>query len=265
MESVNKKQLIEDIYRMKSGSREQMLLTTFYSLRAYVRSLFVFGINNEATKDNLNVIKEMFSILRTERILLNYILKHIDDFDIDATEKVVRMLDEVNDETVLFYYNVIDDIENAALMEEEFRAKRRKQPVPSLIQSSSYASEVVALGENIDSLKEFLGYEDEFWEYIKKEYKEVNVDINVAEKMVYAAPLLDDEGNVFRVLITGPKVVDLETALLAIQVYKKAHDIYLCIGKKYDEKLCFSSLPLQQKYLEEYISEKANKLLSKKM
>ena len=57
-----REEVTEDIKSMKKGSYEQMWLITMYGLSSYFKSLFRFGKNSKVTKDNINVIKEMFSI-----------------------------------------------------------------------------------------------------------------------------------------------------------------------------------------------------------
>ena len=72
MESVNNRKaiVVKDIEDMKKGQFEEMLLISYYGLASYFKSLFSFGSKSDITKDNLNVIKEMFNILKTERNLL---------------------------------------------------------------------------------------------------------------------------------------------------------------------------------------------------
>lgn len=253
----DKNKILTDIREMKNGSYEQMLLITMYSLNSYFKSLVAFGKNHAVTRDNINIIKEMFGILKNERTLLNYIVKHIDEFDMAATENIVAILDEANDEAVYFYYDVIDDIEEAAEMRQEFRAIRRKQKTPTLIQSDSYAKQVIALGENLDKLKEFLGFEDEFWQFIKDDTKEINFEAEIEMNMVHATPLLDEKGNVARILIVAPKVVNLESALLAIKIYIKAHDIYMMLGHPYNKtQLDDSTSKVQDSYENDYLLRK---------
>ena len=100
--------LTDDIKEMKKGSYEEMWLITVYGLASYFKSLFSFGFRSNVTRDNINVIKEMFGILSTERKLLNYILKNMESFHVESTEDVISMLDSLNDKTVEYYYHVID-------------------------------------------------------------------------------------------------------------------------------------------------------------
>ena len=228
-----KQEVTEDIKAMKKGSYEQMLLITMYGLGSYFKSLFKFG-NSDVTRDNLNVIKEMFNILKTERELLNFILKNMDRFEISSTQDVVQMLDELNDKTVEYYYEVIEEIEDAVDMGEESRGIRPVKHFPTLIQSNSSSNEVKALAINKQAIREFLGYEEEFWTYIKDMDKtDVRVPYEGHEALSHAFPLYDGDDIVTGLKMYIPEISDLASALLAIQTYEKAHSIWKCLGKKY--------------------------------
>ncbi len=219
------------IESMKKGSYEQMWLITMYSLSSYFKSLFRFGSNSDVTRDNLNVIKEMFNILKTERGMLNYILRNLDSFDIEATEAVIQMLDDLNDKTVEYYYEVIEEIEDAVDMDEERRGLRPRKNFSTLTQSDSYANEVKALALSKKDIREFLGYEQEFWDYIKDMDKtDIRVGLEGAISMSYASYFQDKNGIVTDVKLFVPEIVDLPTALLAIQTYQRAYKIYKAIG-----------------------------------
>lgn len=264
IEDEEKKELQQLINGMKNGSIEQMLLITVYSLKSYFGSLLAFGRKSKITRDNLNVIKEMFFILRNERTLLNFVLRNMDIIDIQAAQDVVWMLDDVNDKTVEYYYNVIEDIEDAVECNQEFRGLRPKLRFPTLIDESSYASEVIALCENFETLKSFLGFEDEFWTFIKDKTKKVDTSIEVMTKMTYAIPIYDENGIVVSVHLMLPKVSNLETALLAIKIYKKAYNIYKMIGMKYSAEVDDGSLSLQEEYKNKYLPKKAKDMLDLK-
>lgn len=230
-----REEITDDIKSMKKGSYEQMWLITMYGLGSYFKSLFRFGGSSKVTRDNLNVIKEMFSILKTEREMLNFILRNLDRFDITSTQDVVQMLDDLNDKTVEYYYGVIDEIEDAVDMGEEFRGTRPVKHFPTLTQSSSYANEVKALALNKQAIREFLGYEEEFWTYIADMDKtDVRVPYEGAKGLSYATPLYDSATvNVAAVKMYIPEIADLASALLAIQTYEKAYSIWKCLGKEY--------------------------------
>lgn len=263
-EKADIKQLLQDIKEMKNGEFNQMYLVTIYSLSAYFKSLLAFGSNSSITKDNINIIKEMFNILKVERILLNYIVKNIDEFDVYSAIDVVGMLDEINDKTVEYYYSVINDIEDACETKQEIRGVRPKVKTPTLIQSNSYAAEVIALSENLTNLKDFLGFEEDFWKFIEHRVKVVDASAPIAIKMIYAIPIFDEKELVADVDIMIPKIIDLNTALMAIKMYKKAYEIYKLLGKKYDKESLGTSEELEGNYKNVYLANKAVKILNLK-
>lgn len=229
-----KQEVTDDIKSMKKGSYEQMWLITMYGLGSYFKSLLRFGSNSKVTRDNLNVIKEMFSILKTEREMLNFILRNLDKFEINSAQDVVQMLDDLNDKTVEYYYEVIEEIEDAVDIGEEFRGTRPRKNFPTLIQSEQYANEVKGLALSKQSIREFLGYEEEFWNYIAHMDKtDVRVPFEGHEVLSHAIPLYDGDDIVTGLKMYIPEISDLASALLAIQTYEKAYSIWKCLGKKY--------------------------------
>ena len=71
----NLKNLKNNISGMKQGGFNQIFLISFYSLNSYFKSIIAFGRKHPITKDNLNIIKEVYQIFLKERKLLNFILK----------------------------------------------------------------------------------------------------------------------------------------------------------------------------------------------
>ena len=251
-----KENILTDIESMKKGSYEQMMLITVYSLSSYFRSLFAFGNKSDVTKDNLNVIKEMFRILKEERKLLNYILQHLSEFDIVAAEHVVEILDDLNDKTVEYYYEVIEEIEDAVDMGEERRGIRPRKNFPTLIQSNTYANEVIALTLNKKAIKEFLGYEEEFWQHIKEDNNStLRTHHEGVVNMAYAIPITNTDGTVNRVRMYIPEIADLDGALLAIKTYQKAYQIYKSIGQVYDVSNFEVDEDVTTRFQDEYLAK----------
>lgn len=251
--------LIKNIKEMKNGSIEQMWLITIYCLESYFKSLFTFGRNNRVTRDNINIIKEMFAILQLERRFLNYINHNIDSFDIDSCQDVVFLLDSINDKTVEYYYDLINDIEDAAELNQEHRGYRPRSPFPSLINDDSYAIQVIALSETLSTIRSFLGYEEEFWIYIEKRV------LTEEERVPGAYPEIDENNIITGVKIALPKVTNLDSSLLAIEIYKEAYELYKMIKKPYSKETMESSTDILEEYKTVYLPAKAKKTLKYKM
>lgn len=256
----DKEILMNDLQEMKSGEIEQMFLITYYSLISYFKSLLTFGARSSVTKDNLNVIREMFRITRIERNMLNYMMAHIDEFDIETALGVVGSLDRLNDRTVIYYYDVINEIEDAVEMNEERRGLRPRQDFDSLIQTNMYAKEIVALAESKDSIREFLCFGKSFWNFIDS--REVVIDTEIEEAEVNA--IRDSENRIVDLRITIPKVKDLESALLCLKLYRKAYDYYRTMLNQGRKENTGDYSWTQEKY-QEHLVKKSKELLKIKM
>ncbi len=259
--ALQKDELTTNILKMRNGAAEQMALITYYGLSGYFKSLMAFGRKSKVTKDNLNVIKEMHRILKKERSLLDFILRNIDKVDVDAATDVVDTLDDLNDKTVTYYYNVMDDIDDACEVKEENRGIRPKKNFLTLTESSSYANQVVALMENESNLKSFLGYEDEFWEFIRPYKKSINVRLDEMAGMFYAIPIYNPDDTVATISLLVPEVVSLDSALLAIKIYEEAYRIYKHLNKPYKSSKS-EDMTLRLKYENDYLSSKAVRVLN---
>ncbi len=261
---IEKNDVTEVIENMKKGEFEQMCLVTYYSLSAYFKSLFTFGTKSSVARDSLQVIKEMFGIMKEERILLNHMLRNIDSINIDAVYDIVTEMDELNDKTIEYYYEVLGEFDDAVLMGDERRGIRPRKNFSTLTQTDSYATEIVALFENKDKIKSFLGYEEDFWEYIKDMDRGHDVfSAEVADGVSYVTSLRDENGNVAELKGFIAPVVDLSTALVAIKYYKRAYDLYKSIGSPAKEDNPNETKLVQDKY-ESELSLKAQALLKRK-
>ncbi len=250
----NKDTLVNDIAEMKNGQCEEMILITYYSLISYIKSLFVFGASSSVTRDNLNVIKEMFRVVKVERKLLDFMLKHIDEIDIDAASSLIGQFDCVNDKTVMYYYDVINEIEDACEMNDERRGLRPRQDFLSITQDYSYAKEVFALAESKDSIKKFLMFDDDFMLFVSSREQD-SFDNEGSLNLIR-----DDNGAIVDFRLTLPKVVDLESAILCINLYRRAFNSYSAIinpsHKEFDGDFKWT----QTKY-EEHLLRKAMKVV----
>lgn len=255
-----KNDLEKNISEMKNGSIEEMLLIALYCLKSYFKSLIAFGKDSKVTKDNINIIREMFKILRTERTLLNYILKSINEIDINAAHEVVKMLDDLNDDTVCYYYDLINDIEDAAELGQEFRGFRPRKEFPTLLKDDKYLAEVMALRTTMESIKNYLAYDNEFWEFIKKRTKIIDTAAYISSKMSRATPITDDD-IVVDLEVLVPKVNNLESAKTAIRIFTQAHNIYEKIGSPIEELEISDYNVLESDFSKSYLIPQAKQIL----
>ncbi len=253
----NRKEIEKELMKNRDLNFEEHALMTIYSIKSYLAALFKFGIKSETARDALRVKKEFVRILKEEDKIFLFLLTNIYNIDLEALDNMVGMLDELNERTVKYYYGVLDDIDEAVEMGDERRAKRMPKNFDTLIESKSYRQELMGLVENHKTIRDFLNYPDEFWEFMKDRYRTVEMD---PESIEHEAGIgrrsYDKDGNLDDFTMVCPKPVDLHSALAALRLWAEAYEHFKSIGKHaalYDTKP-LDDLKLQ--YLD-HLSDKA--------
>lgn len=125
-ELTQKEELLMQIKFMKDSSLDEFIIILKDSLYNYLKSLIVFGIDNNYSNQCLNIIKQMFLILLRERKILTSIEQSIDSVDLDETCDIIDMLDSLNDKTYTNFDYILGEIEYCCDSKEE-----RKLPMIS--------------------------------------------------------------------------------------------------------------------------------------
>ena len=232
-EKERKNRLIDSIHFMIESIPEQFGSIVTSSLSTYFKSLVVFGMNSEITRSALIVLKDMFKISRQERALLKYILANLHRFNIEATERVIDELDELNDKTYMAYDRVFADIEDACDMNNPNRFGKH-ETIDSLISNEQYSNIVYALNGRYESVKEYLAYPQEFWDYIEPHQKVIPYIGYVDEEMYGIIPVVDEGRRLALFKTVVPSIADYDSAKLAIDIYRKAYQYYLNLGNELD-------------------------------
>ena len=144
-EEYSTKDVIEQINFMNDSTPEEMKMIYADSFKLYLLSLYKFGKNSMVTKDCLNVAREFKQICRKEKEIFKYILKNINDIDVDKALDYLDMLDKLNEKTYLYYDRVLGDIEYALSVKDPNRAKRIRKEFDTLTDSDKYEEELSSL------------------------------------------------------------------------------------------------------------------------
>ncbi len=254
---VRKEDLIKDILFMKNSTPEMIARITKDGIALYFKSLSTFGRKSKVTRETLTTMREMYRISKMEGRLFDFILDNLDSIDIDAAEETVLKLDKLNTQTYESYDAVLGEIETAIALKDENRTLKSNKGISSLLTNKNYANMVVALTEDIKNVRKFLNYEDEFWEFIKPFERIVPTPAEGARIQCGLIPITEPDGKTLsRFYTVVPKVIDMETAFIALDLYKKAHDMYLMVGKDYTGYQHKPSTEEQLNY-RDYLTEQA--------
>ncbi len=248
--------LIEEIQMIEAGMPNKVKETVIAGIATYFKALKTFGPTSPLAKEALKAIKEVLKINKIETKLLNFILGNLEVMDVEAAKKVVNTLEELNTQTLTDYDSVLDGIYLACEKKDDERVLP-EDSIDSVLSNKKYKSMVVGLTETMRDVRAFLPYENGFWEFIEKYLKVVPQPADIATHTCGIIPIVDDQNNLYNFYTLVPKVVDLDTAILAIDIYKKAHDYYLCLGAKLDSIVNMPSDATVAEY-EEHINERAN-------
>lgn len=132
------RELKEEINTILKEEKEEFLYILYYSLNSYFNSLLNFGINDEITKDTLNVIKEFYLIIKKEKQLLNNLKKDLYNYNYFDIIDYLNELDNIDCQTIMYYYKVLDDIDTAIEINDKIKAKRIKKDFKTLIERNEY-------------------------------------------------------------------------------------------------------------------------------
>lgn len=238
-----------EITSIKKLNLEQLYLLLKYSLITSIKTFSTFGMKNEVTKNSLSVLEEFFKIYSEERKILKFLNTNKNRIDINATYEILDKLDELNEKTFKYYYDVLDAIEDACDMQDINRTKRPIKNFNTLIESTEIHAEVVSLLATMKSIQDFLKLPYEFWVFIQSKIKIAELSSPIASQTSYVHPVFNNDNLICDIHILLPEIIDLNTAIINIKLLAKAYDIYKCIGmdKAYFNDELYNDLPKKYK------------------
>lgn len=223
------KELKSDIRKTKTENIEAKIMMYKEYILLLIDTLIEKGLSSIYLEE-LNRIKvEYIAILSEENHLLNLILKNGINKNINAVDDLIGELNDSIDKTIIYYYNLLDDIEDEIKINRNYPYRRIPKNFETLIENDEFRFMVYGLNLTIKDVKKHLDYSDGFWDYVKdktKIIKDPYVDYDL--KMDYYGVWYDfnDNKELTKLIICIPEIVSLKTAQIAIHEFRHAHDIY---------------------------------------
>lgn len=243
----SEKKLIKDIYKdYKKLNNEQIRLIFRYYIEAYFDA---YINNNIYDLANINSIWYSFKMINSEeKWLYNFVINNYKNIDLKSGYDFFDMLDNINDKTVEYIIDSLCGI-------------KKDKNFYTLIETDFYRMYAQGLLMSLDNIKEFLGYEEDFWKYV--ESKTAYLDSYLEKSKDFYGVLIntDDDDNIKDIRVYVPIIVDLFTALVNVHEFKHAHDLYQSIGKKYgsEEEYEKSARNLEVEFQKKYMFNRINK------
>lgn len=247
----------DDVRSIKMQNVFEILTMFNYCLNAYMNSVFVFGINSNVSKDVISSWKEFRKIIKKEKNILNFLLNNYKKINIDEVNNFICELDDLNEETVQYYYKYLDGIDDACDMGVEWKAKRPVKYFDTLIENCLYDNKMIGLILSFNDIKNHLGYEKKFWNWVDN--KVYIVDSKEEEdKDFYGVNIKCNSKKIEDIKVFVPKIINLETALVNVHEFKHAYDLWKLIGKEmvYDEYYENSARECENEFKNKYLVKK---------
>lgn len=223
----------DDIKEIKKQNIEQLLSTLRYSLVAYLKAYFTYGANHKVTNEARNIWYEFKDIIKNENDILNYIKKNVSNMDFEAVDDLLAKLDELNEDTVMYYFDLIDSVEDACDTKQEWRITRPRRNFKTLIETDEYYLKTISLTLSLKDIESFLNMPKEFFDFTESKSISVNPYIEEDGEYFYGVyPKVENNILVdYRVIL--PEVVDDNSAAINVNLYSKAYELYKLLGSTY--------------------------------
>ena len=233
-----KKEYKKEIKEIKKQNFETLLLTLKYSVETMIES--VDGINQ-----SMQVLEDVYQIINEEKRLLNFIKVNLKKIDANELDNLLDSLDELNEETIKYYYHLLDNITCDKLLEKNYRR------ISTLLDTDKFRKEIFGLCLSMKDIIKYLDYSPEFWEYILPRTTRID------EESFYQVNIKCDAQEI-RVFV--PNIINLETAKINIHEFKHAYDMYRILGIPYfKDDYEASARKEEEKFENDYVHQKVKK------
>lgn len=239
MKKVLREAIKDDIKEIRWQNLEQILSTFKYISIAYLKAYMMFGRGHKVTEEAKRIWLEFKDIVLSEDKILRFLKNNTETIDYDAAEDLLDKLDNLNEDTVIYYYDLIDSLEDACETQQEWRITRPRRSFKTLIETDEFYKKALSLTLSMKDIEAFLNLPKEFIDYVDKKLITFNYyfDENALVFSGVYPKVVDGLLIDFRVVV--PEVVDDKTAAVNINLYSQAFSVYQSLGKEYtlDEEL----------------------------
>lgn len=236
MDNNKKIELEEEIRNIKKLNINQTLLTLKYVIEAYIKSFIIFGPSSKVTQEVKNIWCEFKKIIKEEKEIQDYILRNSTCINFYEAVELVDKLNEVNDDTIKYLYNSLDDILDACDTRFEGRMIQYPKSFKTLVETDEYRTSAVGLTLSFEDVKKYLNYTQEFWDYINPKIRRVSPDAPEKNKVYETIINAKSDDILLDMRVIVPTIVNLQTACINVHEFKHAYDLFQKLGQKINEK-----------------------------
>ena len=216
----------------KKLNRKELLYMIKEYLITYLFSLLKDQKDIEKRKVLINSLKDYIKIIKEEQFYLNYLINNKKKISSEeALNKVLSTLDELNENTYLYFDKILMNYEEniySGLLERNIIPPKNFE---TIIETSKYLEEIIGLTLTIEDLKVFFNQEESF-EYLLKNARIIDIPIEMGLEFYGCYVKENSKKIVTEIHLCIPKIYDLQSMCINIHEFKHGIDIFNYLGKQ---------------------------------
>ncbi len=220
MNRIEKSDIKKQIFRTKFLNIEQNFLFFSYYVWAYINTKITFKNNSMVDNELDSALIDYLEIMKEEKLLMKLLIKFSDKIDYSEADYILAVLDEINDRTIIELFDYFDEVDVACDLNRDYRATRRNKGI-TIADTDEYRKMFVSLLLKNRDIKSFLDYPDEFWKSLSGKVQYTEVEDEDIWGIDYD---IDDEDSIVSIIL--PRVINLDTALINIEIFEEAYSKY---------------------------------------
>ena len=252
------KNIKDEIKEIRQENIEQKKSISKYIKMDLIKSFITFGYNHKITKECYKLYKQIIEIIDYENYLYSIINNNREYINYPEFCDLIDNLDELNEETVTYFYQMLDDIEDACDTKQEYRAAHLKRDFKFINETDEYINEVKGLTLSDIDIINFFNYSDDFWNYVKPRIRRVDFHDDEKNKLYEVVMHFDSNNCLDDMRIYVPYIINLKTALINVHEFKHANDLYYLLGKPISEDITeyeTAASNLEKQFVNTYLSK----------
>lgn len=257
------------IYNIRKNYKSNFYFMTLFSIEMYIKSLIAFGSSSPVTQDIFKVWNEYFSIKKKESKIFSYLLKKKRDIDYSSfsVDGFLTDLDDLSEQTDEYYLKILEDIEVACQMGDEYRAKRMPKDFRTIIDDDEIVDELLESTLNKKDIIKFLKLPRKFIKFMEKDsFRSYELSEEEDKSFFYGVNYKEDEnGSLSDIKLIVPTIMDLKTALINISEYHKAYELYQRLGKRLEDTEIEEILKTSKEFEDEFKKEFQKRKITTKL
>lgn len=228
------RELKDTIKLIRKENLEEILYFWIDTHSIFWNSLIKYGKDNAITKRSLEIFKEFLEVVKCEEKVMKAFFKQRKNIFIPEALEILDNIDGLHEDTYYFFREMINDLNDAYEMNQEYRLKVPKKNFKMINETNIYFEEATRVLLGFRPMEDFFGFPLDYWNYIDSALLVLDDDLEDVMDFIGVYYKLDKKGNVIKIKLVVPRIVNLKTLLINVWENYNAYLLYKNLNKKFN-------------------------------